>query len=127
MNKKKILIVDDEKDVLKVLERGLIAEGYSVMTTNNGNDAIILAKSEFPDLVILDILMPNMEGTEVAEILKEDIKTKDIPVIFLTCLLEKKEEERKGHVVGGNIFFAKPYDMEKLLTAIEELLSDCIA
>jgi len=125
MDKKKILIVDDEKDVLVVLERRLIAEGYSVITTDNGNDAIMLAKSEFPDLVILDIWMPNMEGTEVAAILKGDIKTKDIPVIFLTCLLEKEEEEKQGHVIGSNIFFAKPYDIEKLLTAIEELLSGC--
>jgi len=125
MDKKKILIVDDEKDVLVVLEKGLTAEGYSVMTTDNGNDAIKLAKSEFPDLIILDIWMPNMEGTEVSAILKEDIKTKDIPVIFLTCLLVKEEEEKQGHVIGSNIFFAKPYDMEKLLTAIEELLSGC--
>ncbi len=125
MDKKKILIVDDEEDVLVVLERGLIAKGYSVMATDNGNDAIMLAKLELPDLVILDILMPNTEGTEVAAILKEDIKTKNIPVIFLTCLLEKEEEKRQGHVIGSNIFFAKPYDMEKLLTAIEELLSGC--
>ena len=109
MDKKKILIVDDEKDVLVVLERGLIAKGYSVMATDNGNDAIMLAKSELPDLVILDILMPNTEGTEIAAILKEDIKTKDIPVIFLTCLLKKEEEERQGYVIGSNILFAKPF------------------
>ncbi len=119
MDKKKILIVDDEKDVLAVLERGLIAEGYSVTTTDNGNDAVRLAKSELPDLVILDILMPNMEGTEVAAILKEDLRTKDIPVIFLTCMLKKEEEERQGHVIGNNIFFAKPYYMTQLLAEIE--------
>ena len=69
---KNILVVDDEKDVLFMLEKRLTAEGYSVITATNGNDALALAKLHLPDLIILDIVMLGMEGGEVAEKLKED-------------------------------------------------------
>lgn len=122
MDKKKILIVDDERDVLSVLESGLAAEGYSVITADNGNDAIVLAKSQRPDLIILDLVMPSVDGAEIAATLKEDTDTKDIPFIFLTCLFTKTEEEEDdGRVIGGHVFLAKPYNMEGLLTQIERL------
>jgi CheY-like chemotaxis protein len=72
VDKKKILIVDDEPDVLSVLGKSLSVEGYSVITADNGNDAITLAKSEHPDLITLDILMPDIDGGKVAEKLRED-------------------------------------------------------
>jgi len=72
----------------------LTTRGYSVLTANNGNDAINLAKSEHPDLIILDIVIPDVGGAEIAEILKENLGTKNIPIIFLTGLLSKKEEEQ---------------------------------
>lgn len=125
MKKKKLLIIDDEMDLLLVLEKKLSAEGYSVVIADNGHDGIVLAKSYQPDLIILDVSMPDIDGGEVNRKLKDLPETKDIPVIFLTCLLEKKEERRNGNVIGSNIFFAKPYDMKKLLKAIEELLSGC--
>ena len=87
MDRKKILIVDDEKDVCSVLEKGLTSEGYFVLTASNGNDAIVLAKSRHPDLIILDVLMPDMDGGEDARRLKDVTGTKDIPVIFLTGML----------------------------------------
>jgi len=123
MDKKKILIVNDEKDTLFILERGLAARGYSVITADNGYDAIILAKSKRPDLIVLDILMPDMDGAAVAAKLKENPATKNIPVIFLTCLLSKKDAgDEKGHVIAGHVFIAKPYDIEELLTQIEASL-----
>jgi DNA-binding response OmpR family regulator len=127
MKKKKLLIIDDERDLLLVLEKKLNAEGYSVVIADNGHDGIMLAKSYQPDLIILDVSMPDIDGGEVNRKLKDLPETKDIPVIFLTCLLEKEEEKRNGNVIGSNIFFAKPYDMEKLLKAIEGLLSGCIS
>ena len=124
MNEKKILIVDDERDALFILEKELIARGYSIVATDNGREALDLAKSEHPDLIILDIWMPDMDGSELAARLKEDLITKDIPIIFLTCLLQRREGEEQGRVVAGNVLIAKPYDIRALSTEIRRLLTD---
>ena len=105
-----------------MLGKRLTAEGYSVITATNGTDAIALAKSQHPDIIILDIIMPEMEGGEVAAELKEHPSTRNIPVIFLTALLSKAEEEKYGSMVGGNITLAKPLDAEKLLDQMKKLL-----
>ena len=118
----KILIVDDEEDVLLVLEKGLMSAGYSVISADNGSDAIKLARAERPDLIILDVVMPEMDGSEVAASLRQDPSTNDIPVIFLTCILTKQEEARMGHLIAKNIFVAKPYKIEELLAQVEKLL-----
>jgi len=123
MDKKKILIVDDETDVLFILEKELVARGYSVIAADNGNDAVSLAKSENPDLVILDLWMPGMDGPEVDAKLKEDPTTKDIPVIFLTCLFQKRQGEEEGRVVAGKVLIAKPYSIDALSTQIERLVN----
>lgn len=122
MDKKKILIVDDEKDALFVLDKELTAKGYSVIAANKGREALSLALSQHPDLVILDICMPDMDGTEVAMKLKENPQTQDIPVIFLTCLVQREEEAGQGHMVGGKVVIAKPYDIEDLSEEIERLV-----
>jgi len=85
----KILIVDDEKDALFMLEKELAARGYSIVATDNGNDALVLAKSEHPDLIILDICMPGMDGPEVAAKLKEDAITREAvrPFAFLRIFI----------------------------------------
>ena len=124
MNRKNILIVDDEQDVLLVLEKGLTAEGYSVITASSGNDAISLAKSRHPDLIILDVLMPDVDGPEVGRRLKEYPGTRDIPVIFLTGMLPKKDDYEDGRLVAGYVLFDKPYDILRLVSAIEELLRE---
>lgn len=121
MNRSKILIVDDERDALFILGRELAGRGYSVISADNGSDAINLAKSEHPDLIILDIWMPDMDGLEVAVRIGEDPETKDIPVIFLTCLFQKKEGEQQCRVVGGKLLMAKPYSIEGLLVQIDKL------
>ena len=121
MDTKKILIVDDEKDVLFILEKELAARGYSIITADNGNDALNLAKSEYPDLIILDLLMPDMNGWVIDAKLKGDLKTKDIPVIFLTCLLQKKEGEEQGRAISDQAFVAKPYGIEGLSAQVERL------
>jgi two-component system alkaline phosphatase synthesis response regulator PhoP len=122
MDNKKILIVDDENDLLSVLAKSLAGKEYTVITANNGKDAVLLAKSKKPDLIILDVLMPDMDGSEVAMQLKENPATKDIPVIYLTCLYTKEEEHEKGFGVGNNIVLAKPYDIEELVAGIEKVL-----
>ena len=123
MNNKTILIVDDERDALFVLEKELTARGYSVIAADNGSEALSLAKSDHPDLIILDIWMPDMDGSEIAARLKEDLTTRDIPIIFLTCLFQKREGEEQGRVVAKNVLIAKPYDIRALSTEIRELLT----
>lgn len=119
MDKKKILIVDDEEDLLSFLEARLMANGYSVIKANNGNDAIRFAKEKHPNLILLDILMPGLGGGEVAEILRASDETRNIPVIFLTCLYTKEDEKNKGHTIQGNFFISKPFDQNELLSEIK--------
>ncbi len=124
MSKKKILIVDDERDALFILAKELTAGGYSIITADNGNDAIATAKSKHPDLIILDVAMPSMDGGETAEKLKEDFATRDIPIIFLTALFPKTRAEERCRVVSGHVFVAKPYDIKELLTQIDKAIMD---
>jgi two-component system, OmpR family, alkaline phosphatase synthesis response regulator PhoP len=97
MAKQKILIIDDEKDLLMLLEERLSSVGYDVLTADNGEDGIRLAEEKKPDMIILDILMPGISGTDVAEALKADPRSKNIPIIFLTCLYTKEDETARGH------------------------------
>jgi DNA-binding response OmpR family regulator len=122
MDKKKILIVDDEPDALFILQKELTARDYSVITANNGRDAISLVRSQHPDLIILDVAMPDMDGGQVAEKLQEGLSTKDIPIIFLTALFPKRKGEEQGRVVAGHVFIAKPYDIDELVAQMEKLI-----
>ena len=120
MEKKRILIVDDEPDVLTLLGERLSKAGYDVIKATSGKEAIETASKKLPDLIILDIAMPGVDGSEAASILREDPKTKDIPILFLTCLFTKSEEKVCGHLLGQNFFIAKPYDVTELLTEIDK-------
>ena len=122
MGKKTILAVDDEPEMLSLLEKRLVAAGYEVLTAANGKEAIEVAKREVPALIILDILMPGMDGSETAAILHEDPKTRNIPIFFLTCLFTKREERLEGHAIGRNFFVAKPYGPSELLAEIAKLI-----
>lgn len=124
MARKNILIVDDEEDVLLVLEKGLIAEGYSVVTAKCGDDAIYLSRTKHPDLIVLDVLMPDIDGPAVERTLKEYPETKDIPIIFLTGMFPKRKNCENGRLVAGRVLFDKPYDILELISAIEELIGE---
>jgi len=117
--RKKILVVDDEPDILMLLGKSLTKAGYFVLKAQSAKEAIAIAKKELPNLILLDIVMPGIDGAKAAEILRNDPLTKDIPVIFLTCLFTK-EEEKKGHAHAGRYFVAKPYDPDELLRIIAE-------
>lgn len=120
----KLLVVDDEPDAVLILAKTLLARGYRVITAENGLQAINLAKAEKPDLILLDILMPDMDGAQVAAALQEYPTTRNIPVIFLTCLITKKTQEigSRYHDAGQYAFVAKPYDLGKLLMEINRLI-----
>jgi CheY-like chemotaxis protein len=120
----KLLVVDDEPDAVLILAKTLLARGYRVTTAESGLQAINLAKAEKPDLILLDILMPDMDGTRVAAALQKDPTTKNIPVIFLTCLITKKTQEigLRYHDAGRYVFMSKPYDLDNLLMEIDRLI-----
>jgi len=124
MSGTKLLVVDDEPDAVQILARTLLARGYRVITAESGLQAINLAKVEKPDLILLDILMPDMDGTQVAAALQEDPTTRNIPVIFLTCLITKKTQEigLRYHDAGRYVFMSKPYDLDNLLVEIDRLI-----
>jgi DNA-binding response OmpR family regulator len=118
---KRILIVDDERDIVKALTIRLQRAGYEVVTAFDGAQAIFMAYKEKPDLIILDVRMPAGDGFSVAEKLKESSNTVAIPVIFLTGSPEKNSEE-KAMALGARFYVKKPYDPEELLDAIERAL-----
>lgn len=120
MLSKKILIVDDDEVYLRLAEHDLIEAGYTVTKAMNGKEALTKAKADRPDLILLDVQMPELDGTEVIEAFREDPLMKKVPVIFLTGILTRAEEERLGHVIGGNFFLAKPYRAKELLEEIQK-------
>lgn len=126
MDKKKILIADDERDVLSVLKKSLSTEGYSVIEANSGRNVLALAKLEHPNLIILDLEMADMYGGDVARKLKEDPEMKHIPVMFLTGMFPKESEPERGWMIADHMLFAKPYDMKILAAAIRGLLENKI-
>lgn len=122
MEKKRILVIDDEKDLLVILEKGLSAEGYSVITADNGHDGIASAKTKHPDLMILDRVLGDIQGEEVATRLREDPITKNIPVIFLSALLSAPNNSERCALLGNSATLTKPYNFEDLLEVIEKYL-----
>jgi len=121
IERKKILFVDDEPDIRELLKLDLCDEGYQVILAADGREGLKQAQLERPDLIILDILMPGMDGTEMGSLLKESELTKNIPVIFLTGLKSKEEELHEAHD-HPNLIFTKPYDAPALIGKIEEVL-----
>jgi two-component system sensor histidine kinase/response regulator len=117
MDEKKILIVDDDEVFLKMLNKTLTSSGYSVSMATNGKDAIDAARDWRPHLIILDIMMPEMDGGEAALVLEKDPTTKNIPIIFMTSLL-KKEDENKLTYSPKRSYMAKPYNKDELLAEI---------
>ena len=117
----KILIVDDSEIDLDILEEILLGLGFSnVIKTMDGLDAFQLAKKHQPDLVISDIMMPELDGGELVEKLRENSVTKGIPVIFASSILSKKEEKMLGgQLVGGELLIAKPFEADAISEAID--------
>ncbi|UCD14910.1 MAG: response regulator [Candidatus Omnitrophota bacterium] len=119
----KILIVDDDQALLTFLSNILRSANYEVISTTRGKEAIDLAKNLKPDLIILDILLPDIMGGEVSQILSQDPSTYKIPIIFLTGL-NTKEDEKIIKKTGNFHLLAKPVTREDLLDAISKVLSE---
>lgn len=124
MSKKKILIIDDEPELVKAIEVRLKANGYELETAYNGLAGINKAKEIIPDLILLDIVMPKMDGYKVCKRLKDNPKTKNIPVIVLTASVAagQQELERKCMLAGVKGAIMKPFETSDFLNIIDEAL-----
>lgn len=117
----KVLVVDDEEYIQHILNFSFSAEGYQVITANDGEEAIEKAKSENPDVIVLDIMMPKMDGYEACRKLKTDPKTKHIPVILLTA--KGREVDRKlGNEAGADDYMVKPFSPGRLIERVEAMI-----
>ena len=121
MSKEKILIVEDEKDIVKMLNYNLKKEGLKTLSVRNGEDAIDSARSEHPDLIILDLMLPGIDGLEVCKTLKGDSKSASIPIIMLTA---KGQESDKvvGLELGADDYVTKPFSPRELIARIKAVL-----
>ena len=121
--KKRILVVDDEAALTRIIKLNLERTGnYEVRTENMGSMAIPAAKEFRPDLIFLDVMMPDMSGDEVAALLEEDPMLSNIPLIFVTAIVTKEETQIMGTNIGGKMFLAKPVKTKELIATIERVL-----
>jgi len=123
-SKKKILLIDDEKDFCFFVKGNLENTGeFDVLVTTSGKEGIKLARGKKPDLILLDLNMPEMSGGEVAQILSDEPETKEIPIVFLTALVTKDEVGNASMAsIGGYNYIAKPVTTKELVTIIREIL-----
>ena len=117
----KILIVDDEIDTLLPLKRSLEVEDYMVVGASNGHEALMKARTDIPDLILLDLMMPEMDGYEVCAQLKKNALTKNIPVIILTAK-DAVRDKVKGLDIGADDYVTKPFNLNELKARIKSVL-----
>jgi CheY-like chemotaxis protein len=118
----KILVVDDDDFFRSFLEELLGRSGYEVVSAPNGTRGIELATKEIPDLIILDVMMPDMSGGVTAHHLSENITTREIPIIFLTSIISEEQEMMVDNKNGSYQFLAKPIRAERLLEEVGKAL-----
>ena len=121
MDKAKVLVVDDEIYILHILDFSLTMEGYEVITAKDGFDALEKLEASRPDLIVLDIMMPRLDGYETCRRIKSSEKTKDIPVILLSAKGRKVDSEA-GYAVGADSYMVKPFSPRKLAEKIKVLI-----
>ncbi len=117
---KKILAVDDERHILRLVQINLEKAGYDVVTGSNGREAVEKVRSEHPDLVVMDVMMPEMDGFEALKQLKEDPATAEIPVIMLTAKAQDADVFH-GWQSGADLYLTKPFNPMELLTFVKRI------
>ena len=120
MAKSRILIIDDEESLTELVKMNLEATGrYEVRAENKGSLGLVAARQFKPDLILLDLVMPDMGGGEVSGQLQSDEDTKNIPIVFLTAIITEDETAARDGVISGHPVIAKPVTTEQLLHVIE--------
>ncbi len=121
--KKRILVVDDEAALTRMIKMNLERSGdYEVRTENHGTKVVAAVREFWPDLIFLDVMMPDMPGDEVAQKLRENPVLAGIKIVFMTAIVSKEETSEMGGNIGGNEFLAKPVKTEELISTIERML-----
>ncbi|MBI5699478.1 response regulator [Candidatus Saganbacteria bacterium] len=118
----KILVVDDEEDIVTALSIRLKALGYEVITAADGMAALDVARTQNPDLILLDIMLPKLDGYKVCRMLKFDEKYRHIPIIMITAKVADSNK-KMGEEVGADAYLTKPFNPEELVARIKELIS----
>lgn len=121
MRKAKILIVEDEKDIIELVQYNLEREGYAVAAVGEGEEALNLVKRNVPDLIVLDLMLPGIDGLEICRVLKHDPKTMGIPIIMLTAKSEEADVV-VGLQMGADDYVTKPFSPKVLLARIKAIL-----
>lgn len=117
----KILVVDDEPTIVRLMEFILARQGHQMLVATNGEDALEKVRTEKPDLVLLDIMMPRIDGYEVARTLRADADTATLPIIMLSAKAQE-EDIRKGVDVGVDKYITKPFSPEHLVHVVTDML-----
>ena len=120
--RKKILLVDDEPDIVKTTSLALLVEGFEVITAQSAEIALDKIRIDSPDLFILDVMLPKMSGYELAGLLKHEDKYRQLPIILITALVQKNEEELINNGIV-DFYLKKPFELEQLINKIKELLN----
>lgn len=123
MEQSRVLIVDDEPDIVESVRFRLEIENISCLTAFDGEDALAKAKKERPDLILLDVMLPKINGYKIARILKFDESYKNIPIIMLTARTQLKDV-KIGKETGADEYITKPFDMEMLVEMVMKYLGD---
>ncbi len=121
---KRILVVDDEPDLVVMISKTLRHKGYEVITANDGQEGLEKAKTQKPDLIILDLMLPRIHGYKVCGLLKKDARYAKTPVILFTAKAKEEEDIKLGQEVGADAYINKPFEPEVLLSKIEELIGE---
>ena len=119
--KLRILLVDDEPSIVKMVGKRLEVEGFEVSVAMDGQEGLQKAQSQQQDLIILDLMLPKLNGYEVCGILKRDSRYEKIPVLMLSARAQEKDE-KEGMAVGANAFMRKPFKSQELVEKIKSLL-----
>ena len=120
-SRKKVLVVDDESDVADLVAYHLKAKGFAVETVNDPTQSIGIARSFLPDLVILDVMMPEINGIQICRMLRADPKLKQVPVIFLTAKVEENDRVQ-GLETGADDYICKPFSTKELVLRVQNIL-----
>jgi CheY-like chemotaxis protein len=123
--RKKILLIDDEEDFCFFIKLNLEKTGkYEVLTSTSGLTGLTIASQELPDLVLLDIIMPELNGGQVATMLLDNPQTKDIPILFISAIATKSGLQSQDGLTQGGRFIAKPVTPDELMTKLDSVLSN---
>ena len=122
-NTKRILIVDDEQDIVETLKFMLEAQGYECFCAYDGENGLNMAKEILPDLMILDVMMPKINGYKISRLLKYDNKYKNIPIIMVTAR-SQEDDKLIGQETGANEYITKPFELDEVINKVKEYLED---